>query len=327
MSGEAMEVKEPSARYLANADADDVPRGYVRTEVGVIPEDWERALVGSVARVKGGKRLPAGFALVDEPTPHPYVRVSDMYRGGVDTSAIKYVPEAVFPAIQSYRIYEEDIFISVAGTLGIVGVVPAELSGANLTENADRITDLRCDRDYLKYWLMSQPIQQTIESIQTIGAQPKLALGRIARFDIAIPRNATEQRAIAEALSDVDGLLGGLEALIAKKRAIKQAAMQQLLTGKTRLPGFSGEWGTKRLHEVAPLQRGFDLPTGQICPGPYPVVYSNGVLQFHHQRMVRGPGVVTGRSGTIGKVHFIETDYWPHNTALWVTSFRGNEPK
>ena len=86
-------------------------------------------------------------------------------------------------------------------------------------------------------------------------------------------------------------------------------------------------WTLSPLNEIAPLQRGFDLPTSQIRSGPYPVVYSNGVLEYHDQSMVKSPGVVTGRSGTIGKVHFIEKDYWPHNTSLWVTSFCGNDPK
>lgn len=86
-------------------------------------------------------------------------------------------------------------------------------------------------------------------------------------------------------------------------------------------------WTLSPLREVAPLQRGFDLPTSQIRPGPYPVVYSNGVLDHHRQFMVKSPGVVTGRSGTLGRVHFIEADYWPHNTSLWVTSFCGNDPK
>ena len=87
------------------------------------------------------------------------------------------------------------------------------------------------------------------------------------------------------------------------------------------------DWSLRPLREIAPLQRGFDLPTSQIHSGPHPVVYSNGVLQSHERAMVKGPGVITGRSGTIGKVHFIEKDYWPHNTALWVTSFCGNDPK
>ena len=87
------------------------------------------------------------------------------------------------------------------------------------------------------------------------------------------------------------------------------------------------DWVLLHLREVAPLQRGFDLPTPRIRSGPYPVVYSNGVLEQHYQSMVKSPGVVTGRSGTIGKVHFVEKDYWPHNTSLWVTSFCGNDPK
>ena len=83
----------------------------------------------------------------------------------------------------------------------------------------------------------------------------------------------------------------------------------------------------KRLGDVCPLQRGFDLLTTRLRQGSYPVVYSNGVLNYHHEFMVKGPGVVTGRSGTIGNVHYVEKDFWPHNTSLWVTSFKGNSPK
>jgi type I restriction enzyme, S subunit len=73
--------------------------------------------------------------------------------------------------------------------------------------------------------------------------------------------------------------------------------------------------------------RDFTLPTSQVKVGRYPVVYSNGILNFHSKFQVRGPGVVTGRSGTIGTVTFVQDDFWPHNTALWVTSFRGNDPR
>ena len=253
-------------------DQSIVPDGYKRTDTGIIPENWDEVRVGDIAKVKGGKRLPSGFVLVDTPTPHPYVRVKDMYPGGVNQSEIKYVPEQAFPAIQNYRIYSEDVFISVAGSLGIVGVVPPQLSGANLTENADYITDLKCDRDYLKYYLMSEPIQKVIQLIRTTGAQPKLALGRIAKFVISIPQDINEQRAIAEVLLDVDGLIAALEALIAKKRAIKQATMQQLLTGKTRLPGFSGAWETKRVSEFGDVVTGEtpNIRNKDFWDGAYP---------------------------------------------------------
>lgn len=86
-------------------------------------------------------------------------------------------------------------------------------------------------------------------------------------------------------------------------------------------------WVLKRIGEIAPLQRGFDLPAQSLRDGPFPVVYSNGVLRHHEKFMVKGPGVVTGRSGTIGRVHYVEQDFWPHNTSLWVTSFFGNDAK
>ena len=178
-----------------------------------------------------------------------------MRPGGIEIRDIKFVPDEAYPSIKNYRIFKDDIFVSVAGTLGIVGKIPKELDGANLTENADRITDISCDQDFLLYQLMSQRIQSVIDSVRTVGAQPKLALGQIEAFRVALPPSLEEQRAIAEALADVDALLGALDAVLAKKRDLKQAAMQQLLTGQTRLPGFSGEWETKRLGELLDYQQ------------------------------------------------------------------------
>lgn len=87
------------------------------------------------------------------------------------------------------------------------------------------------------------------------------------------------------------------------------------------------DWEVKKISDFAPLQRGFDLPADKITAGAYPVVYSNGVLNSHIEYKAKGPGVVTGRSGTIGKVTYVESDFWPHNTSLWVTDFKGNNPK
>lgn len=234
----------------------DVKPGYKQTEIGVIPEDWEVKPLDTISLVTSGKRLPLGKSLVESDTPYPYIRVTDMRMGTVLTSNLKFVPEDVFPAIKRYRIFKDDIFISVAGTLGIVGKIPLELDGANLTENADRITNITCSRDYLLYFLMSPTIQNTIEAIHTVGAQPKLALTRIRKFDISVPPTLAEQEAIGEALSDADAYIESLEQLVAKKRQIKQGAMQELLTGKMRLPGFSGEWEKIALGDLGKVRRG-----------------------------------------------------------------------
>jgi type I restriction enzyme S subunit len=86
-------------------------------------------------------------------------------------------------------------------------------------------------------------------------------------------------------------------------------------------------WQTKRLVDVATLQRGFDLPTQDRMSGDIPIVSSSGVIDTHNKGMVRGPGVVTGRSGSIGNVFFIEQDYWPLNTVLYIKDFHGNDPR
>ena len=94
-----------------------------------------------------------------------------------------------------------------------------------------------------------------------------------------------------------------------------------------RFPKFSGEWVRDNIFNVAPLQRGFDLPTQDIEDGEYPVVYSNGILRTHKYYKCEAPGLVTGRSGSLGNFTFIpEGNYWPHNTSLWVTNFHGNDP-
>ncbi|MDD5804614.1 MAG: restriction endonuclease subunit S, partial [Clostridia bacterium] len=96
---------------------------------------------------------------------------------------------------------------------------------------------------------------------------------------------------------------------------------------KIRFKGYGDDWEQRKVLDIAPLQRGFDLPSTDIKQGKYPVVMSNGIGSYHSEYKAKGPGVVTGRSGTIGKLHYIEDNYWPHNTALWVTDFKGNNPK
>ena len=173
---------------------------------------------------------------------------------------------------------------------------------------------------YLTYSILARQAQ-ILELVSSAGSGTGvLDVDLLKRVQIWRPE-PLEQQAIVEAVDDAEASVEVLERLIAKKLAFKLGIAQQLLTGRTRLPGFTEEWDSGPLKEFIPLQRGFDLPNSQVKTGPYPVVYSNGIARYHAKAMAQGPGVVTGRSGTIGKVHFVEGDYWPHNTSLWVTSF------
>lgn len=214
---------------------DGSPKGFKQTELGRIPEDWDYLTLDSMANVRGGKRLPKGKQLVKAQTKHPYIRVADMFMGGVDTTNMLYLTEDTAPLIKNYRIFSNELFISVAGTIGLIGKIPAELDKANLTENADRICNIQGDSSYLLYYLSSQKVQDKILSQITVGAQPKLAIQRINSLDILSPNSIEEQTAIATILADMDAEIQALQQRLEKTKDIKQGMMQQLLTGKVRL--------------------------------------------------------------------------------------------
>jgi type I restriction enzyme S subunit len=251
----------------------------------------------------------------------PFLRSECVSSRGLDMRQSMFISEGADQSLRRSRVKEGDILMTITGNVGRV-VRLAGIGSANINQHIARvrIKDRNFDPGYVYHFLSQGTMREYYESIVTGQAFPQISLAQVR--STPIPEiGIEEQRTIARALDDAASLIGTLELLIAKKQAIKQGMMQDLLTGRTRLPGFADPWHTGPLKQYLPLQRGFDLPTTKVEAGPFPVVYSNGVARHHSKWMVRGPGVVTGRSGTIGAVHFIENDYWPHNTSLWVTSF------
>ena len=245
-----------------------VREGYKQTEIGVIPEEWEVVKLADICDVKGGKRLPKGEKLISIETAHPYIRVSDMYMGGIRVEDIMFVPEEVQPKIKNYTISKNDLFISVAGTLGLVGTVPTKLNGANLTENADKLTNIQADRIYLLYVLMSDLIQNIIKKETTLNAQPKLALTRIKTFLIPFPP-LPEQRKIAAILSSVDKKIEAIDERIAKTEKLKKGLMQKLLRDgightefkESEIGRIPKEWEVVKLDSLAKLVTKGTTPT------------------------------------------------------------------
>jgi len=153
---------------------------FQQTEIGEIPEDWSVRLLGDHCKVKGGKRLPKGDNLTINKTNHPYLRVTDFKEFGIDKSVIQYIEDKTFQEIKRYTIYEGDVYLSIVGTISLVGIIDSELSGANLTENAAKLFDFQnIDKRFLAYYLKSNIGQEEIHS-RTVGStQAKLALHRI----------------------------------------------------------------------------------------------------------------------------------------------------
>ena len=163
-----------------------------------IPGSWKWVRIGTVATILGGKRIPAGKKLSSNDTGYIYIRVSDMKDGYVSTENLQYVPEDIFPSISKYIIHKEDVFITVAGTIGRVGKIPPELDGANLTENADRLVFSLMDQDWLIKCMQSSLVQNQIADATTKVGQPKLAIIRIQNMLIPLPPLSEQKRIVAK---------------------------------------------------------------------------------------------------------------------------------
>lgn len=163
-----------------------------------IPDSWKWVKLGELASVLGGKRIPAGRTLTTDNTGYKYIRVSDMKNGSVLTDNLLYVPTDIYPTISRYIIHKEDVYITVAGTIGRVGKIPPEIDGANLTENADRLVFQIIDQDWLIKCMESSLIQQQIIDATTKVGQPKLAIKRIQELLIPLPPLAEQKRIVAK---------------------------------------------------------------------------------------------------------------------------------
>lgn len=154
------------------------------------------------------------------------------------------------------------------------------------------------------------------------GSQMNLNTGLIKGTRIAVPRHPAEQSAIATALSDVDALLAAQDALIAKKRAIKQGAMQELLTGKRRLPGFSGEWEVKRLGEVAHIKTGSRNNEDKVDGGDYPFFVRSEFIERIDDYAYDCEAILVPGEGKIGEIfHYINGRFDVHQRVYAITGF------
>jgi len=207
-----------------------------QTEIGPIPENWEVGTIGKNAQIKGGKRIPKGHKLVDEPTGYPYIRVSDFKNYSIDCSNLKFLLPETQKLIQRYTISDSDVFISIAGTIGICGMIPSNLSGANLTENAAKltITNKNIKPRFLMYFLSTDNAQKEIH-LQTVkNAQPKLALARIASLKFPIP-SVEEQQAIADILSTIDQKIEHHTTKKQKLEELFRSLLHELMTARVRV--------------------------------------------------------------------------------------------
>lgn len=227
-----------------------------------LPKGWVETTIIDVALIKGGKRLPKGKSLTLTNTGYPYIRVTDFNNhGSVDLEKIKYVTKEIFDVISNYTITSNDLYVSVAGTIGKSGIIPKELNGANLTENAAKIVipNQKVNQKFLYYFTQGQSFKKQTGLAVRAVAMPKLALKRLGAVHFPLPPLPEQQRIVAK----LDQLFGHLDSLKTKLERIpqlmadfRQSVLTQAVTGK-----LTAEWREGRALEEWKKQKISDFTT------------------------------------------------------------------
>lgn len=237
---------------------------------------------------------------------------------------------------KKYEISKDDVLMTVVGTLGRVAIVKQQTNKFTVQRS---VAILRTDKTellpkYLYYYVQGNDFQISLSIRSNTTAQSGVYLKELSKIEIELPP-INEQEVIVKIFTSVDDAIEKTETIIKQIEKVKKGLMQQLLTKgikrtkfkETEIGEIPEEWEVMEFKQIMILQRGFDLPVQKRQEGINPLLSANGITDHIDQYKVEGPGVVTGRSGTIGKVHYIDKNFWPLNTSLYVKEMYDNDPK
>ena len=193
-----------------------------------LPKGWKWVKIGEITTIQGGKRIPSGRKMQTDPTEHIYIRVTDMKNGTIKDSDLRYIDNKTYEKIKNYIITSEDIYITIAGTIAQVGIVPPKFNNMNLTENAARIIPHIINKMWLKFFLESSLVKNSLLDKVNQVAQPKLALTRIKDTLIPLPP-LNEQKRIVEKVDLLMKLCDKLEKEINNSKQLNEMLMVKIL--------------------------------------------------------------------------------------------------
>lgn len=233
---------------------------YKQTEVGLIPSDWDIFLLDELATKIGSGITPTGGSTVYKEDGRPFIRSQNIGWGNLLLDDIAFIDDETHQTFPNTEIKINDVFLNISGaSIGRSSFANEKLVGGNVNQHVCiiRVIDKKLNPNYLNLFLLSKNGQKQIDSFQSGGNRQGLNIGQIKTFQIPIPPTLEEQTAIATALSDADALISSLEKLIAKKRNIKQGAMQKLLQPKEG-------WEVKKLPVLVWFQEGPGVRNSQF---------------------------------------------------------------
>ena len=322
-----------------------IPEGYKQTEVGVIPKDWELRKLKNISPSQSVGLVINPSSYFAENGTVPMLVGSHIGENTIEWGKANCITTESNARLPASRLKSGDLVTVRVGAPGITAVVPQELDGCNCASMMIVRQGPLFDSTWLCFLMNSKIGKTQIEGVQYGTAQKQFNIIDAVDFLFPFP-SKKEQTVIANALSDVDALITELEKLIAKKQAIKTATMQQLLTGKTRLPEFAlREDGTPKGYktselgeipedwEVAPLRDFIKIRHGrnqkavESLDGKYPIFATGGQIGTANSFLYDKPSVLIGRKGTIDKPRYAEEPFWTVDTLFYSEVFKTADAK
>lgn len=245
---------------------------------------WPTAHLASVSTRIGSGITPRGGAAVYHTTGRPFVRSQNVGWGNLRLRDLAFIDEVTHAGFRASEIRSGDVLLNITGaSIGRSAVAIRLLDGGNVNQHVCeiRLDEKKMDPSFVCAFLLSREGQSQIDSFQAGGNRQGLNFQQIGSIEIPVPTLA-EQQAAGAALSDADELALSLERLISKKQAIKQGMMQQLLTGKTRLPGFSGSWSRKQLGALGTFFKGRGIKRDDVQLNGVPCIRYGELYTTYH---------------------------------------------
>lgn len=286
-----------------------------------LPQGWEVKKLEEIANIKGGKRLPKGENLLDNNTKFTYIRVADFQDNGtINLQNIKFINENTYNVLKNYKIYDDNLYISIAGTIGKSGIIPKELNGAILTENAVKLEYIQnnISNKFMYFFTLSNIFKTQIQTSTKIVAQPKLAITRLKQIQIPLPPLKEQERIVGildESFAKIDESIKILEQDLLNLDELMQSALQKAFNPlkdnvkeNYKLPQ-SWEW--KSLGEIG------EIITGTTPSKNNPNFYGNEYPLFKPSDL-NGDIIIKYASDNLSKLGFDNARNLPKDTILVV---------
>lgn len=293
---------------------------------------WEKVKLGDIATcIQPG---PFGSQLHNSDYSKegtPIIMPKDIVGGAIVHSGLLKVSEEHVKRLSRHQVYEGNLMVARKGDVRKCAYITANENGWMTGSDCLKVVldESKCYPKFIYYQLRSEHIGRWLEKVSIGATMPSLNTGLLSGIEMVLPPIEI-QRQIAGILSVYDDLIENNQKQIklleeAAQRLYKEWFVDLHFPGHENtkiVDGVPEGWSKTNINEILTFHRGYDLTKNEMKAGRYPVVGSTTVIGYHNEFKINGPGIVTGRSGSLGKYQFIWDNFWPHNTSLYISDYK-----